>query len=143
MFSKSCEYGIRAMIHIAQQQETTGRVSLKDIAREIDSPEAFTGKILQTLTREGLLNSLKGPTGGFELAREAGKINLAEIVLAVDGDNLFNGCALGLSTCDSEKPCPAHEKFAIVRDELTLMLRTSILDEMAMGLKNGVSFLTR
>ncbi|WP_417602242.1 RrF2 family transcriptional regulator [Owenweeksia hongkongensis] len=143
MFSKACEYGIKAMIYIAQKSGEAGKVSLKEIAAGTDSPVAFTAKILQTLSREGLLISTKGPTGGFILAESPSNMNLAQIVSAIDGDSVFVGCGLGLETCDSERPCPVHHKFAIVRDELTLMLNCTTLQELALGLKNGASFLTR
>jgi len=64
MFSKTCEYAIRAMIFIAQKSKL-GRVGIKEIAEAIDAPEHFIAKILQELCRKGLLQSLKGPTGGF------------------------------------------------------------------------------
>lgn len=143
MFSKACEYGIKAMIFIAQENEKPGRVSLKEIAGEINSPVAFTAKILQILSREGLLISSKGPTGGFNLAAPAEKVTLAQIVSAIDGDSIFTGCALGLQKCSGEKPCPMHSQFAIVRDQLAAMLHSSNLSELALGLKTGVSFLTR
>ena len=65
MFSKACEYGIRASIFIAEQSLLDKKVSLKDIAKAIDSPEAYTSKILQQLSRNFIINSDKGPTGGF------------------------------------------------------------------------------
>jgi len=143
MFSKACEYGIKAMIYIAQRSDVSGKVSLKEIAAGTDSPVAFTAKILQILSREGLLLSTKGPTGGFELVQPPASINLAQIVSAIDGDNLFVGCSLGLKTCDYERPCPVHHKFALVRDGLTNMLNNTSLHELAQGLNNGMSFLTR
>lgn len=143
MFSKACEYGIKAMIYIAQAGDGGGRVSLKEIAAEIKSPEAFTAKILQILSRDGLLNSSKGASGGFQLSTAPELINLAEIVKAIDGDHVFTGCGLGLNECNALKPCPVHFKFAKVRDQLADMLHTTNLNELAMGLKNGVSFLAR
>jgi Rrf2 family iron-sulfur cluster assembly transcriptional regulator len=57
IFSKACEYGIRATIYVAQQTSINGkRCNLKDISKEIDSPEAFTAKILQKLVKQILLN---------------------------------------------------------------------------------------
>ena len=49
MFSKACEYGIRASIYIASQTQIGNRVSLVDVVKKIESPEAFTSKILQKL----------------------------------------------------------------------------------------------
>ena len=60
MFSKACEYGIKASIFIALCSYKGVRVSLKSIAKEINSPEAFTAKILQDLVRHDVINSVKG-----------------------------------------------------------------------------------
>ena len=143
MFSKACEYGIKAMIFIAKAVKKQDRVSLKEIASEINSPMAFTAKILQILGREGLLVSYKGISGGFDLALPAKQITLARIVMAIDGNRVFTGCGLGLEQCNARKPCPVHYKFANVRDNLADMLETTRLDELVIGLEEGVSFLVR
>ncbi len=143
MFSKACEYGIKAMIFITYFSEKGTRVSLKEIAGEIKTPVAFTAKIMQILSREGLLISTRGAAGGFLLATSADKITLAQIVSAIDGDQVFTGCGLGLEQCNALKPCPVHEKFAIVRDELALMLHSTSLMELSEGVTKGHSFLTR
>ena len=67
MFSKTCEYAIRAMIFIAQKSKDGSRVRIKEIAKGIDSPEHFIAKILQDLGKKKLLQSIKGPNGGFFL----------------------------------------------------------------------------
>ncbi len=143
MFSKACEYAIKAMILIAQKSDQTSRLGLKEIAREINSPEAFTAKILQQLSREGLLHSLKGPNGGFTLAGSSDEIKLAAIVSAIDGDSIYRGCALGLEQCSEDKPCPLHSKFKEVRDGLALMLETTSLSETSANLDMGTAFLKR
>lgn len=142
MFSKACEYGIKAMIYIAQQ-EVGQRVGLKQIAQATESPEAFTAKTLQILARNGVLVSFKGPTGGFSLSKDSSKINLAQIVKAIDGEEIFTGCGLGLEKCDASRPCPVHFKFASVRDGLSLMLHSTSLKELADGLDAGTVFLTQ
>lgn len=143
MFSKACEYGIKAIIFIAQQSKAGERVSLKAVARETNSPEPFTAKILQQLTRSGLLLSLKGPTGGFSLGKVADKISLAEVVAAIDGDKLFTGCGLGLAECSEEKPCPLHDKFMHVRAELKEMLEGTSLADTTAQLNLGTAYLKR
>ncbi|QNR25243.1 MULTISPECIES: RrF2 family transcriptional regulator [Croceimicrobium] len=140
MFSKACEYGIKAMIYIAQQ-DAGQRVGLKQIAQATDSPEAFTAKILQMLARNGVLVSFKGPSGGFSLPKDAGSVHLNQIVSAIDGDEIFTGCGLGLAQCDGNKPCPVHFKFASVRDGLSHMLHSTSLKELADGLDSGKVFL--
>jgi Rrf2 family iron-sulfur cluster assembly transcriptional regulator len=142
MFSKTCEYGIRATIFIASQSYQNNRVGLKDIAQKIDSPEAFTAKILQILSRNNIINSIKGVGGGFEIPKETmSEIKLSHIVTALDGDSVFTGCGLGLSQCSEEHPCPVHEKFKSIRNELAFMLENTNLEELALGIKTGDTFL--
>ncbi|AOW09421.1 RrF2 family transcriptional regulator [Flavobacterium gilvum] len=142
MFSKTCEYGIRATIFIASESFQNKRVGLKDIAKKIDSPEAFTAKILQILSKGNIINSVKGVGGGFEIARETMReVKLAQIVNALEGDRVFTGCGLGLSNCSDDHPCPMHEKFKSIRTELAFMLENTNLEELAMGIKPGDTFL--
>ena len=142
MFSKTCEYGIRAAIYIASESFQNRRVGLKKIAENINSPVAFTAKILQTLSRENIIHSAKGVGGGFEIPKDKiAKIKLAQIVTALDGDQIFTGCGLGLSQCSEEHPCPVHDKFKFIKQELVFMLENTNLEEMALGLKLGHTFL--
>ncbi|CAM2976902.1 RrF2 family transcriptional regulator [Flavobacterium frigoris] len=142
MFSKTCEYGIRATIFIASESYQDNRVGLKDIARKIDSPEAFTAKILQILSKNNIIHSIKGVGGGFEIPKKSmSRIKLIQIVSAIDGDRVFTGCGLGLIHCSEEHPCPVHEKFKTIRNELTFMLENTNLEELALGIKSGDTFL--
>ena len=68
-------------------------------------------------------------------------IKLAHIVKAIDGDKIYNGCGLGLEVCDENHPCPVHDKFKTVRDELKYMLENTSLEELALNIKSGTSFL--
>lgn len=144
MFSKTCEYSIRALIFVAMQSSFHKRVSLNDIAQEINSPVSFTAKILQKLVKSELLSSLKGPTGGFVINEaRAGEITLSQIVSAIDGDSIYKGCGLGLENCNELRPCPVHHKFKIVREELRVMLEQTTLKELASGIPDGLTFLKR
>lgn len=144
MFSKACEYGIRATLYIAKQSLDGYRVGLKDIAKAIDSPEAFTAKILQQLARNGIVHSQKGPTGGFEIPEsDMYRVKLSHIVEAIDGDNIYRGCGLGLKACNELRPCPVHDKFKIIREELKQMLETTTVKELATGVNDGLTFLKR
>lgn len=145
MFSKACEYGIKATLYIAEQALKSDRkTGVKDIAKEIESPEAFTAKILQILTRDKIIFSAKGPSGGFYIPRkDLEKIKLSAIVKAIDGDQVYRDCGLGLSKCNEDKPCPVHDKFKLIRDELANMLTQTSLLELATGLNSGLTFLKR
>ncbi len=128
MFSKTCEYGLRAVLFVADRSNQNQKVSLATIAQEINSPEAFTGKVLQQLTKHKILKSIKGPYGGFIIEQE--KLNqtfLSDIVTIFDGDSIYVGCGLGLKECNPEQPCPLHFKFAEIRKMLKDMLENTSL----------------
>lgn len=143
MFSKTCEYAIRAMIFIAQKSKRGNNVGIKEIAHGIDSPEHFIAKILQELVRKGLLQSMKGPNGGFYLDHERLEYSLFDIVKAVDGDNLFTGCGLGLKKCSETHPCPMHNEFKSVRKGIQMMLTKAKLGEFTKELEKSLTFLKR
>jgi len=144
MFSKACEYGIRATIHISHQSQQGLRVSLKAVAKAIDSPVAFTAKILQSLANNNIIASTKGPTGGYEIPNsKKAKITLYHIVEAIDGDKIYTGCGLGLKHCNAKKPCPIHFKFKAIRDDLKTMLKSTTVEELTDGIHEGLAFLRR
>ena len=142
MFSKSCNYAIKAAIFIAKHSLEENKVGFVDIAKEIDSPQAFTAKILQILVKSGIIDSVKGVNGGFYIPKKnIATTYLVAIVDAIDGDAVFHGCGLGLSQCSETHPCPVHDKFKSIRDELARMLETTNLEELALGIKSGETFL--
>lgn len=138
MFSKACEYGIRASIFIATKSSKGIRVGIKDVAKEIDSPEPFTAKIMQILTRNGIIVSAKGVGGGFEVSNEAVKnIMLIQIVDAIDGNAIYKGCGIGLKECSETYPCPVHNEFKKIRELLVAMLTNTTLEELALSVNSG------
>lgn len=143
MFSKACEYGIRALLYIARKSKEGVRVGIREIASGIDSPEPFMAKILQDLSRKGLVLSIKGPNGGFYMDVRHLRTSLAEIVEAIDGDHLFTGCALGLSDCNEKKPCPIHDEFKSIRARLRAMLESTPLGDFTENLGKGLVHLKR
>lgn len=131
MFSKTCEYGLRAVIYIAEQSSLGNKVGLKAIAEAIDSPEAFTGKILQILTKNAIITSIKGPYGGFIIEDyKVSELRLSEIVKVLDGDKIYTGCGLGLKQCNAKSPCPLHYKFVEIRNGLKNMLESNTLNDI-------------
>lgn len=140
MFSKACEYGLKIMIYLASVEEAGKRAGLKDITGALNSPEAFTAKILQQLVKHQLLKSLRGPSGGFQL-RKTRPIMLIDIVAAIDGEGIIKNCVLGLDICSDTHPCPAHDKFVAVKDHLSGILAFTSLSDIKNGIKQGNRFL--
>ncbi|MEP6713374.1 MAG: Rrf2 family transcriptional regulator [Ferruginibacter sp.] len=143
MFSKTCEYAIRAMIFIAQKSKDSSKVGIKEIAKGIDSPEHFIAKILQRLGGKGLVQSQKGPNGGFYLDKKHLACSLSRIVSVLDGDKIFTGCGLGLTECSESYPCPIHNQFKKVRKDMQQMLEKAKLNEFTEKLEQNLTFLKR
>jgi Rrf2 family protein len=137
IFSKTCEYAMRAVFYVAQRSQEGHKVGIKEIAIHINSPEPFLAKILQRLSREGLIQSAKGPNGGFYFDIDSLNRPLADIVVAVEGNDVFTGCGLGLTYCSETNPCPLHEDFKKIRNQLSQMLRATTIGKFNMGLIKG------
>ncbi len=118
------------------------KVSVKMVAKAIDSPEAYTSKILQLLSRSEVIVSEKGPTGGYFMdKKKLAGATLGDIVLAIDGDEVYHACGLGLRECNEKMPCPVHTRYSRIRGELVTMLDTTSVKDLAMGMKEGTSYL--
>lgn len=136
MFSKTCEYGIRAVVFIAAKSQKMERSSITEIATAIDSPEAFTAKICQKLARLNLILSKKGPHGGFYIEKDS-QLKLMDIVVALDGDAIFKGCALGLDQCNAKNPCPLHDQFSAMRTDLLQLCENTLIMDLGDSLQDG------
>ncbi len=143
MFSKTCEYAIRAMIFIARKTKEGQRAGIKEIAKGIDSPEHFIAKILQELGRKGLVQSMKGPNGGFYLDKTSMERSLADVVRTIDGDKVLRGCGLGLRYCSETHPCPIHHEFKKIRGQLMKMLENAKVGTFTASLEKSKVFLKR
>lgn len=128
---------MRAVFYVASNTADGSRVGLKEIAAEIDSPEHFLAKILQDLCRKGILESAKGPNGGFFADVQTMSRPLADIVSAIDGNAIFTGCGLGLAQCSEVNPCPLHAEFKKVRSQITHMLTTTTIGQFNKQLLSG------
>ncbi len=144
MFSKACEYGIKAITYIAKESLKEKRVKIGEISENTELPEPFTAKILGVLNKHGIVHSQTGPNGGFLIEKDKMKdIKISEIVNAIDGDAIYNGCGLGFEACNADKPCPMHHKFVKVRSEMKKMLTSTSIYDLAIGFKSGKTVLKR
>jgi Rrf2 family protein len=104
-------------------------------AREISEaeqiPMPFLWKILQNLARRRLIRSYKGLRGGYQLARPAAEISLNMIIDATDRTDRIAGCILGLPHCSDENACPLHETWKDLRAQMSSMLETNTVADLA------------
>ena len=128
IFSRPCEYAIHAMTYLAAIPGASARAD--EIARAEEIPLPILSKVLQELARKGLLDSRRGPGGGFRLSRRPELITLRDIVAAVDSLDEFLRCVTGLPNCSDETPCPLHDTWKQVRTSLMKSFETTTLLDM-------------
>jgi len=141
MISKACKYGIRAVIFIASKKGVGIKLNIKQIAGQVDAPEAFTAKILQVLNKHRIVTSLKGPYGGFFIEEFQLEQPVINIVNAIDGMSVFRECGLGLKKCSETHPCPMHDQYKIARDALLDAFQGTTIRQLALTVNNGGSFI--
>ena len=137
MVSKFCKYAIRASVFVASKFNDNIKLSIKEIAKEIEAPPAFTGKILQTLNKHKIITSLKGPYGGFFCEKYQLDLPVLEIVNAMDGLSIFRECVMGLHQCSDEHPCPMHSEYSKTRALLLESFQETSIGDLAKKLSDG------
>jgi Rrf2 family iron-sulfur cluster assembly transcriptional regulator len=118
MLSNTCKYAVRAVVYTSVFATEDKKSGIKEIAEKLDIPSPFLGKIMQTLAKQKIVNSTKGPNGGFWLARIAEDISLMEIVEIIDGTDVFELCLIRDCKCSDREPCGIHSSITSVRKEL-------------------------
>ncbi|MDZ4666711.1 MAG: Rrf2 family transcriptional regulator [bacterium] len=131
MFSKSCEYAIRSVIIVCQNSKQGLKTNVKEISERAGVPEPYIAKVMQILVKAHLVQSSKGPGGGFFIDANNTELKLIDVVNAVDGDSLFTACGLGLKECSEKNPCPLHDKFKDIRNNLKKMLMTTSIHDLS------------
>ena len=130
MFSKTALHAIRALIVLAELPEGT-YAGAGALAERIDAPRNYLGKLLQTLSHEGLVNSQKGLGGGFALARAASEISLFDVVEPIEHVARWEGCILGQSQCGGDSPCVIHDRWGAIRDSYLDLLKDTRISDLA------------
>jgi Rrf2 family transcriptional regulator, iron-sulfur cluster assembly transcription factor len=131
MLSKSCLYGIQAALYLAAH-DRAGYVSIRQIGQDLGISYFFLTKVLQRLTEKGIMTSFRGPNGGVALHVSAKELTLKQLIVALDGPGMFVECVLGLPGCGSEKPCPLHADWGVVRQEIETTLAGLTVSELAL-----------
>lgn len=137
MLSTTSKYGIRAVIYIALFATPEKKCGLKEISSELGIPTPFLGKILQVLSRHRILDSSKGPHGGFALNKPALDISVMEIVDIIDGTEAFNQCLIRTEACSIDSPCSLHDKVEDFRKGIRSTLLTESIADLASEFRKG------
>lgn len=136
-----CKTAIKAVIYLCSQSEQTQHAGIRQIATAINSSEHTVGKLLQSLVKNKIICSLKGPSGGFYITKEQEQLPVLNIVEAIDGRDRFTECGLGLSKCSSRHPCPIHFQYEEIRSKLETIFREKKVADLCNSVNAGEAYL--
>jgi Rrf2 family protein len=128
--TKKADYGLMALKYLAEHPETVA-LSAKDIADAYGIPSQLLAKILQQLTKSGLLKSHAGMNGGYALSKAASSISAYEVILAIDGPFFITSCTKGAKGCDLTPSCTIKEPLARVNETIAGVLKSISIQDLA------------
>lgn len=137
MLNSSAEYALEAALLLAREAPD-GRRTSAELAEALELPANFLSKLLARLRREGVLESRRGPRGGFRLARPPGDVSLAEVVGPFDDVVRDRPCLLTRSACRDDLPCAAHERWKSLAGRIRRFFRETTLADLGPGPEVGL-----
>ncbi|MBK7981694.1 MAG: Rrf2 family transcriptional regulator [Ignavibacteriae bacterium] len=130
IYTKTGEYAIRAILFLARQSNDI-LVMSSDIAKKEDIPSHYLAKILQRMAKYGYVDSYKGRGGGFKITKLALDSSILEIVERIEGPVITLKCVTGLKECSDETPCPLHDEWSKLRDNIHFLISSKSVREVA------------
>jgi len=131
LYSTPCEYAIRALTYLALHSNGSP-IQVKRISEAEDIPHHFLAKIMNRLISKGIVKAMRGPGGGFVLAKPADETLVRSVIDAIDGiDSIRRQCVLGLDACRDDAPCPMHERWKAFRESFLASVDQLTLENMA------------
>src|ERR1017187_7747476 len=127
--TKKADYGLIAMRHLAEHADLGAR-SAKDLAEMYTIPQEALAKILQRLTKAGLLTSQYGTNGGYTLARDPRQISAFEVIRAIEGPLFITSCSSAIGDCDQSDRCTVREPLRKVSRRIEEVLNRLTIWEM-------------
>lgn len=126
---RGTDYGVRVMCHLAALGPG-GRAKLEELTDATDVPASYLSKILQTLSRAGLITSRRGTSGGFALNQPPDQITLLDVITALEGPVALNLCLMASDSCHLQPSCPVHLVWCEAQERVTGILKSYTLDKV-------------
>ncbi len=141
ILSNSSKYALKAVLYLTLHTTEDRKMQVREISENIEVPRAYTAKLLQALSKNGIISSSRGPKGGFYVSKDDRENSMMSVIDVIDGRKKMDACIIGLRDCDEDKPCPLHNLIANSRSHLHHVLETKTIAELANDLREKKSFL--
>jgi len=127
LVSQGAQYAISAIIALSKLQNTV--ISAAELSRQLRCPAAYLSQILSKLKSPGILGSQRGLNGGVYLARSLDAITVYDVITAIDSDEFFSTCFMGINGCGHIEPCPFHNFWSVEREKIKKWLQSTTFSD--------------
>ena len=128
LINRDTDYAVKALLYITQKDQE--RISVSELVKELDIPRSFLRKILQTLNREGILNSFKGKGGGFALALPPEKILLLRLIDIFQNSVKLTDCIFREKICADVGTCPLKNRINAIEQHVIAELKSTTIESL-------------
>lgn len=135
LLSRRCEYALRAVLYLASR-ESDAPIPVRAVSGTLGIPHAFLAKTVRELVRAQIVSTQRGTGGGLALARPLALLTLKDVVLAIDGPEIFQTCVLRLPGCGVMQACPLHDAWVPARNRIEAMLGSVTLASLADAMRD-------
>ncbi len=129
--TRAADYGVRVMIYLAVLPDNE-RAMLPSLAKATGAPPSFLSKVLQALSRAGLIASRRGQSGGFQIMPLGRRASIRTVIEAIDGPINLNLCLVNGESCSRKSWCPAHPVWARAQQAMLQVLDTAMIADLAL-----------
>ncbi len=135
--TKKADYGLIALRHLASVPGATA--STKDIADAYHLPVTLLAKVMQQLSRAGIVKSVAGTNGGYKLMRNPDTVSALEVVRAIDGPVILTHCFTEHGTCEQSDNCTVREPLRRVHEAILGVLNGFTITDLAETRRSGLT----
>jgi Rrf2 family protein len=129
LVTRETDYAVRCVLYLARDKDRVSSVT--EVSKEMQIPKSFLAKIFQRLVRAGIVRSIRGVNGGFQLARKPSAVSLLDIMTAIQGAEGVNVCAVNSKACRLSSTCAVHPVWVELRKDMLRRLREQTIDRLA------------
>ena len=130
VFSKTFGYAVRGLLYIALVNETKPKIQMEEIAERLALPRHFLGKVMKKLAKEGIINSTKGPHGGFFINEDTLNTPLVKLIEITSEVDQFDSCILRMRKCNSNNPCPLHFQVETMKNQWRSLIADTTVGDL-------------
>jgi Rrf2 family iron-sulfur cluster assembly transcriptional regulator len=130
VYSKSFGYALRGVLYVALMSDEKKRVQIDEIAEKLSVPKHFLGKIMNRIVKAGILDSTKGPYGGFSMNQSTLQTSILKVFEVTDGKERYTTCALSMRDCNADYPCPLHKHNEKLREDFKNRFSVTTINDL-------------